>query len=370
MTLSRRTALKGLGASLMVPLATPFVRPSWAAGGTVNVYNWSDYIGETTIEDFQTETGISVVYDLYASAEEMQAKMLAGSTGYDVVIHSGMNLPAAIKAGIYQKLDKARLPGWKNLDPAILKIVTGYDPENQYGVPYMWGSVGFTFNVDMVKERLPDADLADMATLFTPESAAKLADCGISLLDSPTDIGYMVLSWLGIDPANATQADYDKMAAAFAPIRQYIATFDNSNYITALPNKELCVANSWSGDYAVAKARAAEAGVEINLKYVVPKSGAPAWIDLWAIPSDAPNLDPAYAFIDYMLRPDVIAKCTEFTGYANANLAATPMIDPAITGDPAIYPDAETLSRMYTTKPQTEEQERAITRAWTAIKAG
>ena len=366
MKLTRRATVATLGASLSMP----FVRPSWADAGKVNIYNWSDYIGETTIEDFSKETGIAVTYDLYASAEEMQAKMLAGSTGYDVVIHSGLNLPQAIKAGIYQKLDKSRLKGWSNLDPALLKVANGFDLGNQYGEPYMWGSVGFAYNLDMIKERLPNADLSDMATIFKPENAAKLADCGISILDSPTDIGYMVLSWLGIDPNTATQADYDKMIAAFKPIRQYITTFDNANYITALPNKEICVANSWSGDYAVAKTRAADAGVKIDLEYFVPKTGAPAWFDLWAIPSDARNVDQAHAFLDYMLRPDVIAKCTEFTGYANANKAATALIDPAITGDPAIYPDAETLSRMYTPKPQTDAQERMLTRAWAAIKAG
>ena len=366
MTVSRRRVLATFGATL----AMPFVRSSRADAGSLNIYNWADYIGETTIEDFAKETGINVVYDLYASSEEMQAKMLAGSTGYDVVIHSGLDLTRAVKAGIYQKLDRSRLPGWANLDPELLKVAEGFDPGNAYALPYMWGSMGFAFNMDMIRERLPDADLSDMATIFSPENAAKLADCGISILDSPTDIGYAVLSWLGIDPNTATQADYDKMIAAFAPMREYIATFDNTNYITALPNKEICVANSWSGDYAVAKARAAEAGIEIDLQYFVPKTGAPAWFDMWAMPSDARNVDQAYLFLDYMLRPDVIAKATEFTGYANANKAATPLIDPSVTSDPAIYPDAETMGRMYTPAPQTDEQERQLTRAWSTIKAG
>lgn len=366
MTLTRRATLVSLGAAL----SAPFVRPSWAASGSVNIYNWSDYIGETTIADFEAASGLSVVYDLYASAEEMQAKMLAGSSGYDVVIQSGMDLPNKITAGIYQKLDKSRLPNWKNLDPAILKIVEGFDPGNTYGAPYMWGSVGITYNIDMVQERLPGVDLNSLDVLMKPENIAKLADCGVSLLDSPTDIGYMVMSWLGIDPAKAGPDDYAKMVAAFKPIRQYVATFDNANYLTTLPNKELCVANTWSGDYGVAKARAAEAGVKLNLKYFVPKTGAPAWFDMWAVPADAPNTDNAWAFLDYMMQPEVIAKCTEFTGYANANKAATPLIDPAVTGDPAIYPDAETLSRMYTPRPQTEEQDRAMSRAWTEIKAG
>ncbi len=366
MTLSRRTLLTGLGAGL----AAPWVKPSYADAGSINIYNWSDYIGETTIDDFQTETGINVVYDLYASAEEMQAKMLAGSTGYDLVIQAGLVMPQFIKSAIYQKLDGTRLKNYGNLDPEIMKVLDGFDPGNQYGVPYFWGTVGFTFNMDMVKQRLPDADLSDMATIFKPENAAKLADCGISLLDSPTDIGFMVLSWLGIDPSNAGPDDYKKMVEAFKPIRQYVSTFDNANYLTALPNKELCVANTWSGDYGVAKARAKDAGIELNLQYFVPKSGVPAWIDLWAIPSDAAHVDSAYTFLDYMLRPEVIAKCTDYTGYANANKAATSLVDPAISGDPAIYPDAETLKRMYTPKPQTEEQERDLTRAWAEIKAG
>jgi putrescine transport system substrate-binding protein len=213
-------------------------------------------------------------------------------------------------------------------------------------------------------------DLSSLDVLFKPENAAKLADCGISLLDSPTDIGFMVLSWLGIPPETAGAAEYDKMVAAFQDIRQYVTTFDNTNFLTALPNKEICVANTWSGDYGVAKARAAEAGVELNLQYFVPKTGVPAWFDIWCMPSDAQNTDSAYAFLDYMLRPEVVAKCTDYTGYANANKAATALVDPAISSDPAIYPDAETLARMYTPKPMSEEQERLLTRAWTQIKAG
>ncbi|MFN0114198.1 MAG: polyamine ABC transporter substrate-binding protein [Paracoccaceae bacterium] len=366
MKLSRRTALATVGGAL----AMPWVRTARAAGGSLNVYNWADYIGETTIADFAAETGIEVVYDLYASAEEMQAKMLAGSTGYDAVIQSGISMPQFLQAGVYAELDRSRLTNWGNLDPAILKVVEGFDPGNKYSYPYMWGSVGITYNVDMVKERLPDADLSDLGTIFKPENAEKLADCGISILDSPTDIGFMVLSYLGIDPSTAGAAEYAKMVEAFKPIRSYIATFDNSNYLTAIPNGELCVVNNWSGDYGVAKARAAEAGIEMNLAYYVPKTGAPAWFDLWAIPKDAPNPDNAYLFLDYMLRPEVIAACTNFTGYANANKAATAFVDPAIVADPAVYPDAETLGRMYTPTPQTEEQDREILRAWTEIKAG
>ena len=367
MRLTRRSALATLGGTA---LALPYVRPSWAQAGTVNVYNWADYIGETTVADFTAETGIDVVYDLYASSEEMQAKMLAGSTGYDLVLQTGLSLPQMVTAGVYQALDRAKLTGWGNLDPGILKIVEGFDPGNTHGAPYMWGSVGFTYNLDMVKQRLPDADLASLDTIFKPENAAALADCGISILDSPTDIGFIVMKYLGIDPDAPTEADLQKLIEAFAPIRDHIATFDNSNYLTALPNGEICAANNWSGDYGVAKARAEEAGIDINLGYFVPKTGAPAWFDFWCIPADAQNVDNAYLFIDYLLRPEVIAAATNYTGYANANKAATPLVDPAIAADPAVYPDAETMSRLYTPKPQTEEQETALNRAWTAIKTG
>lgn len=366
MPLNRRSTLLGLGAGL----AAPWVRPSFAQGGTVFVYNWADYIGETTLADFTAETGIDLVYDLYASSEEMQAKMLAGATGYDVVLQSGLTLPMMVQAGVYLALDRARLTGWGNLDPDILKIVEGFDPGHQHGVPYTWGSVGMTYNLDLVRAVLPDADLASLDTILKPENAAKLAECGISLLDSPTDWGFMVMRYLGIDTDTATEADYRRLVEAMAPIRDYITTFDNTNFLTTLPNGEVCAVNNWSGDYGVAKARAAEAGIELDLAYFVPKTGAPAWFDLWAIPADAGNVDNAYRFIDYLLRPEVIAKCTDFTGYANANKAATPLVDPSISGDPAIYPDAETLARLYTPRPQTPKQEEMLTRVWTEIKTG
>jgi putrescine transport system substrate-binding protein len=366
MTLTRRTAITALGGAL----ALPYVRPSWAQARRVNVYNWADYIGETTLADFEAETGIGVTYDLYASAEEMQAKMLVGSTGYDVVLCAGVSMPKMVAAGVFRQLDRARLTGWGNLDPAMLAILEGFDPGNQYSVPYMWGSVGFTYNVDMVRERLPEADLESLDTVFQPENAAKLADCGISILDSPDDIMPSVLKWLGIDPNTAGAAEYKRGADAFAAIRQYIAVFDNANYLTTLPNGEVCVANNWSGDYRVAKARAAEAGITMNLAYHVPRTGAPAWFDVWAMPSDGRNVDEGYQFIDYLLRPEVIAACTNYTGYANANLAATALVDPDIASDPAVYPDATVLARMYTPAPPTEEQERELLRAWQMVKTG
>lgn len=367
MKLSRRQALATMGAAA---LAMPHVRRAFADAGVVNVYNWADYIGEDTIANFTKETGIKVVYDMYASSEEMEAKMLAGSSGYDVVLQSGLKLPQMVKAKVYQKLDKSKLSNWGNLDPDILAILQGFDPGNDYGVPYTWGSVGFTFNMDLVKKQLPDAQWDDLATIFTPESAQKLSSCGLSILDSPTDIGPIVMKWLGIDPNKAGPDDYKKMAAAFARIRPYITTFDNTNYLTTLPNGEACAVNSWSGDYGVAKKRAADAGIKLDLEYFVPKSGAPAWFDVWAMPSDAKNVDNAYVFLNYLLRPEVIAACTNFIGYANANKAATALVDKAIANDPAVYPDAETKSRLFTLMPMSPEQEEALTRTWTEIKTG
>ena len=366
MKLTRRQSLTALGGAL----ALPYVRPSWAAAQTVNVFNWADYIGETTLADFEAETGIGVIYDLYASSEEMQAKMLAGSTGYDVVVMAGLLMPQFVQAGVYAPIDRTRLTNWGNLDPNILRIVEGFDPGNSHGVPYTWGSVGFTYNVDMVRERLPDVDLENLDVIFQPENMAKLADCGISLLDSPTDMVPMTLRYLGLDGDTTNVADYDKVVEAFAPIRQYIQTFDNVNYLNAIPNGELCVINSWSGDYGVAKARAAEVGIDMNLSYHVPKTGAPAWFDLLAMPSDAPHTDAAYAFLNFMLKPEVIAGCTNYTGYANANKAANAFVDDYILSDPAIYPDEETLSRLWTPKPLNPDQERAMTRAYSRIKTG
>lgn len=368
MKITRRHALVTMCAA--AGLAMPYVRRARADAGTVNVYNWADYIGESTIADFTKETGIKVVYDMYASTEEMEAKMLAGSSGYDVVLQSGLNLPRMVTAKVYQKLDKTKLSNWGNLDPEILTILQGFDPGNEYGVPYTWGTVGFTYNMDLVKKVLPDADFNSLDTVFNPDNAQKLATCGLSILDSPNDIGPAVMKWLGIDPNKAGPDDYKKLAEAFAKIRPYIATFDNTNFLTTLPNGEVCAVNSWSGDYGVAKKRAADAGIKLDLQYFVPKSGAPAWFDVWAIPSDAKNVDNAYVFLNYMLRPEVVAAATNFIGYANANKAATALVDPSISGDPAVYPDAATKERLFTLAPMTPEQEEALTRTWTEIKTG
>lgn len=365
--LTRRTALGAIGGAA---LAMPFVRRAAAEDATLNVYNWADYIGETTIEDFQKASGVKVTYDTYSSAEEMQAKMLAGKTGYDVVVSAGVEMPRFVKAGIYDALDRSKLSGWSNLDPEVLRIMSGWDANNEHGIPYMWGSVGVTYNVDMIKERIPDAKFDSLDLIFKPENAAKLADCGISVLDSPQDVIPMLLKYAGKDGDTTNLADYQAVVDLFKPVRKSIRTFDNTNYLNAIPNKELCVVNNWSGDYATARKRASDAGVKINLAYFVPKTGSPAWCDCLCIPKDAAHKDGAYKFLNHMLQPDVAAKCSNFTNYANGNLASKTLIDPAVLADPAVYPDAEVIKRLWTPKPWSDEQYREMTRAWQQIKTG
>lgn len=366
--ITRRAALSVVGGA--AALAMPAVRRARAEDAVLNVYNWADYIGETTIEDFQSASGIAVTYDTYSSAEEMQAKMLAGSTGYDVVDMAGLEMPRFITAGIYDKLDRSKLPSWGNLDPEVMRILAGWDPDNQFAIPYMWGTVGVTYNVDMVKERIPDADFGSLDLIFKPENAAKLADCGISVLDSQSDVILLALKYLGKDGDTTNVADYQDVVELFKPIRQYIRTFDNTNYLNAIPNKEVCVVNNWSGDYATAKTRAKDAGVDINLAYFVPRTGSPAWVDCLCIPKDAAHKENAYKFLEYMLQPEVIAKCTNFTNYANGNAASKKFVDAAVLNDPAVYPSEDIIKLLWAPKPFNEEQDREMTRAWQQIKTG
>jgi putrescine transport system substrate-binding protein len=364
--LTRRSTLSLMAGAA---LAMPYISRAHAEGDmALNVFNWPDYIGETTIEDFQSATGIHVSYDLYDSTETMEAKMLSAGSDFDVVIQSGASLPRFSQAKIYQPLDHSKLPNWHNLDPASLQIAEGWDPGHVYGVPYMWGTVGLTFNLDMVRERIPNADLTSLDILFKPENAAKLADCGISILESPDDVIPMVLAYLRLDPNTTNPKDFDAVVKAFAPVRKYIRAFDSSNYLNSIPNKQLCMINNWAGDYATATARAKEAGIEINLAYHVPKTGTPAWFDLWCIPAGAEHVSNAHKFLNYLLEPEVIAKCTNYTHYANANLAANKFVDPAILADPAIYPNDEVKKRLWTQKSVSPDMERARSRAWKAIK--
>ena len=335
----------------------------------VYVWNWADYIGETTLADFTKETGIKVVYDTYDSPETVQAKMQAGSTGYDVVIHSASSYgQAMIKGKMVQTLDKAKIPNITGLDPKLVADYDAYDPGLAYSVPYMWGTTGFTYNVDMIKERMPDAPLDSADMLFNPEVVKKFADCGVSFLDSPADVIPMALAYLGLDPNSENPADYAKVEEMLKKVRPYIRTFDSAEYLTTLPNKSMCIAMNWSGDYATASTRAAEAGVQVNLAYTIPKTGGGLWFDAMFIPSDAKHKANAEKFINFMLRPDVIAKSTDFTNYANAVTAATALSNPEVTGNPAIYPDAETMKRCFGLKTLPGKVMRILTRTFSNFK--
>ncbi|WP_157230755.1 polyamine ABC transporter substrate-binding protein [Kiloniella laminariae] len=357
-------------ALLTGPAVSLCLAASAAKAEELHVYNWVDYIGESTIADFEAETGIKVIYDTYDSSETVDAKLITGSSGYDVVLHAGSFMPRLIQAGVFDVLDKSKLDNYANLDVDILKVVANWDEDNRYGIPYMWGTVGITYNVDMIKERMPDAPIGSFSMILDPSIISKFADCGVSLLDSPVDVIPMTLSYLGLDPMSTNPEDYDKVVEAVSAIRGSVTTFDSSNYLNALPNKERCIAMTWSGDYAVAAARAEEAGVEIKLNYFVPEEGAGAWFDMWAIPSDAPNKEAAYKWLNYMMRPEVIAAATNYTWYANANKAATPLVDEEIRTNPAVYPDSKAMERMYLAKTLPPKVERVRTRSWSRIKTG
>jgi putrescine transport system substrate-binding protein len=344
---------------------------AWAAEKpVVNVYNWADYIGSETLADFERETGIRVNYDTYESSEIVEAKLLTGGTGYDVVVHGGQYAARLIPIGVFRPLDRRLLTSWKSLDPKVLAILENYDPGNVFAVPYMWGSTGFAYNVDLVKQRLPDAPLESGAVIFDPTVISKLADCGVSFLDSPTDVMPMALVYLGYD-ANTTDPDELRAAEAMLlSVRPYVKYFSSARILNDLPNREVCVAMSWSGEYALARERAAEAGVKINLAYTVPAEGSVFWFDGFFIPADAPHPENAHRFIDFILRPDVIASISNHTRYANAVTTSQPLLDPEILSDPAIYPTEQVIRRLQLTRTLPPKIERLRTRAFARVKAG
>jgi len=344
--------------------------PTSPTGGELNVYNWSDYIGENTIANFAKEYNINVRYDMYDGNETLEAKLAVGNTGYDIVVPSSGFFARQIANGFYQKLDKSKLPNWKNLDPFALQNQAAYDPGNEHAVPYMWGTNGFTYNVAMIKQRMPDAPLNSLRMMFDPDVLSKLKDCGVSWLDSPEDVFPLALAYMGKDPTSQNPDDIVAATDMLMKARPYIRVFDSQQYLNELPTSDRCLAMTWSGDYAVAAARAEEAGVEIELAYTVPKEGSNLWFDAMLIPKDAPNVENAHLFLNYIMRPDVIADCTNYIGYANGNQAAKPLISPEIVNDPAIYPDAETQKRMFPSVVREEAVQRVITREWTRLKTG
>ncbi len=336
----------------------------------LNIYNWSDYIDPTLVEEFEAEFGIQVNYDIYDSSEMVDTKLMTGSSGYDIVVHSASFAARLVDIGVFQAVDFSRLENFANIDPEIMSGMKEAYGADVVGVPYMWGTTGFSYNVDMLRERLPDAPIDSSALVFDPEVVKHLADCGVSFLDDPTSVIPFAMMYLG-HPAGSVEPDHlAEVEELIGKVRPYIKYFSSTKMLLDLPSREVCVAMSWSGDYSVATMRASEAGLDINLAYTVPKEGAVDWYDLMFIPSDAPHPDAAHLFIDYMLRPEVIARASNFIGYANANRAATKLVDPSIANDPAIYPDAETRARLVPSRVLDPKQERRRSRSWTKIKSG
>src|SRR5271168_434423 len=332
------------------------------------IYNWSDFIGPDTILKFEQLTGIKVTYDVYDAEETMEARLMAGSSGYDVVSASTDFFGREIKAGVYEALDKSKLTNWHNLDPRILAIQAQYDPGNEHAVPYLHSINGFAYNVDMVKARMPNAPVGSLDLLFKPEVVAKFADCGVTFLDSPEDVIQLALKYLGLDPNTTRREDFKAAEEMLLKVRPYIRSFDSSEYLNGLANKEVCVAMSWSPDYALSHARALAAGVNVNLAFTVPKEGANETFSSLLIPQGAPHPQAAYQFINFILRPDVIAAVSNAIFYGNDNIASRPLVDPRILADVTLYPTPEIESRLYKSAEVNAATERLRTRTWTRIK--
>ncbi|KAF1687467.1 spermidine/putrescine ABC transporter substrate-binding protein PotF [Pseudoxanthomonas broegbernensis] len=345
------------------------------AGGAeekvLNVYNYSDYIAEDTIPDFEKRTGIRVTYDVYDSDEIVETKLLAGSSGYDIVVPTLNFFGRQIQAGVFRKLDKSKLPNLANLDPEVMERIAAQDPGNEYGVPYMMGTTGIGYNVDKVVAAFGSDDIAGSWDLvFKPENIGKLKDCGVTLLDTPSDMIPIALHYLGEDPHSADPATIQKAAELIKSIRPYVQNFHSSQYVSSLANGSTCLVVGWSGDIIQARDRAQEAGNGVNVAYSIPKEGAPQWFDMLAIPADARHPDNAHAFIDYLLQPRVAAANTNYIQYANPVGAATPLVDEDIRDDPTIYPPREVAAKMFTYATNAPETDKLYTRLWTEIKTG
>ncbi|MCZ8104736.1 MAG: polyamine ABC transporter substrate-binding protein [Burkholderiales bacterium] len=336
----------------------------------VNVYNWTDYIDPAVLEDFTKETGIKVVYDTYDNNEIVETKMMAGKSGYDIVIPSGPFLQRMVAAGVFQKLDKAKLPNLKNQWPEIAERLKAFDPGNAHAVNYMWGTTGIGYNVAKAKERLGDRPVDSWDIVLKPENINKFKDCGVMMLDSPEDLFPGVLRAIGLNPDSKNGADFQKAADALMKVRGAVRKFHSSEYINALANGDVCLVVGYSGDMLQARKRAEEARNGVEVAYAIPKEGALMWFDSMVIPTDAPNKDNAYAFIDFMMRPDIAARNTNFVNYANGNAASRPLVKPEVLNNPGIYPNDAVLKRLFTNTSPDDKLQRQITRLWTRVKTG
>jgi len=334
----------------------------------LNLYIWSDYLAPTTLPRFEKQTGIKVNAAYYDTNETLDAKLLAGGGGYDIVMPTASYFERQIKAGMYLPLDKSKLPNLKNMDPQLMAKVAFHDPGNAHGVIYLWGTNGIGYNEKMVKELLPDAPLDSWQMVFDPKVASKVAKCGISVLNSPAEMMRAVFSYLGKDPNSQNPEDLAQGEAVLLKIRPYIRSINSSEYIEALANGDLCVAVAYNGDVMQARDRAQDANKGIEIKYSIPKEGTILWFDMLAIPKDAPHPESAYAFINFVMTPEVIGEITNFKGYANANAVAKPLA--SVKNDPGIYPTPELLPKLTVQLADSDDQTRAITRVWEKFKTG
>ena len=344
-----------------------------AAKGTpkkLNIYNWADYINPEAITDFEAEFGIDVTYDIYDSSEIVDTKLMTGGSGYDVVVHASSFTSRLANLGIFHPVDFDRLPNWNHLDPLLVNAANEKYSNGLQGVPFFWGTTGISYNVDMIKARMPDAPLDSSAIIFDPDIISKFTDCGISFLDDPTSVIPMAMLYLGYPSNSVNLEQLREVEALVKAVRPYVTYFSSTKMLLDLPSEEVCIAMSWSGDYSVATNRAKEAGIDIKLDYIIPKEGGGMWFDNMYILEDAPHRDNAYLFLNYMLRPEVIAATTNYIGYANANKSATPLVNSNLTDDVAVYPDKETLQRLHTTEILAPKEERKRSRTWTKIKTG
>jgi len=345
--------------------------PIAAKDRIVNFYNWSDYIDPTVLEDFTRETGIRVVYDTFDSNDTLETKLLAGKSGYDVVVPTAYFLERQIKAGVFRSLDKTKLPNLDNAWPEITRRLATYDPGNQYAVNYMWGTTGIGYNVKRARDLLgSDGKIDSWDMVFKPENLAKFKDCGVQMLDSSDDIMPAALAYLRLDPNTTVPAELEQATDLLIKIRPSVRKFHSSEYLNALATGEICFVVGWSGDIKQAQKRAAEAKNGVDIGYVIPKEGAQMWFDNLAIPKDSKNVAEAHELINYLLRPEVAAKNSNFVAYANGNLASQKLIDLSVMSDKGVYPDAADMARLYTINAHDQKTQRLMNRLWTRIKTG
>ncbi|EFE93606.1 spermidine/putrescine ABC transporter substrate-binding protein PotF [Serratia odorifera] len=368
MVTQRKKWLSGVVAGLLMAASVT----ASAEEKILHVYNWSDYIAPDTLAKFHKETGIKVVYDVFDSNEVLEGKLMAGSTGFDLVVPSASFLERQLSAGVFQPLDKSKLPNYKNLDPELLKLVAKHDPENKYAIPYLWATTGIGYNVDKVKAALgKDAPVDSWDLVLKPENLEKLKSCGVSFLDAPSEIFATVLNYLGKDPNSSDAKDYTGPATdLLLKLRPSVRYFHSSQYINDLANGDICVAIGWAGDVMQASNRAKDAKNGVNVAYSIPKEGALAFFDVFAMPADAKNKDEAYQFLNFLMKPEIIADISNHVYYASGNAAATPLVNAEVRDNPGIYPPAEVRAKMFTLKVQEPKLDRVITRAWTKVKSG